>query len=95
MTEMPDFGELLSQHYTTLVLVIIFGIKLYIQRSSKTVDLRYFWVTEICCALLVPQDMIESVTAMDPRLWFLRVLFSIIGYTLRPVGLLCVLMFVL
>ena len=84
---------LISIHYITIFLVILFGIKLYAQRKTRDVDIRFYWLTLFCCALLVVQDALESVASLHPELRFWRILLSVLGYVLRPtaaIGLLLV-----
>lgn len=86
MSEPSFFDLLISRHFITILLIVVYSIKLSNQRQSKEVELRYFWMTIICCILLVVEDVAESITARDPSLIFWRILLSIIGYTLRPVA---------
>ena len=84
---------LISTHYITIFLVVLFGIKLYAQQRTRDVDIRFYWLTLFCCALLVVQDALEATASQDPELRFWRILLSVIGYVLRPtaaVGLLMV-----
>ena len=84
-------GLWINLHFTTVLLVILCGMKLRTQRKTWGVDLRYFWITLICCVLLTAEDILESYTAKNPDLRFWRTLLSVTGYTLRPtsaVGLL-------
>ena len=73
-------------HYTTVLLVILCGIKLHALKKTKDVELRFFWLTLVCCFLLFIQDILETYAALNPELRFWRILLSIIGYTLRPVA---------
>ena len=59
---------LISVHYITIFLVILLGIKLHAQGKTRDVELRYYWLTLICCALLVVEDVLESAAAEDPDL---------------------------
>lgn len=79
-------GILISRHFITVLLVLLCGIKLYAQKKTKDAELRFFWITLLCCFLLVMQDSLESYAAKKPELLFWRVLLSIIGYDLRPVA---------
>ena len=88
------FYELISSHYITLVLIAVFAIKLSAQKVKADEQLRYFWMTTICCFILVLQDAAESVAAMDPSLRFLRIFLSIVGYVLRPVAVIGLLLVV-
>ena len=85
--------HMVMNHFTTVLLVILCGIRLYSQKKTRDAELRYFWLTLLSCFLLVIQDSVETYAATDPDLRNLRVLFSVIGYVLRPaaaVGLLLV-----
>ena len=67
----PSF---INAHYTTIFLVLLFGIKLHAQRESRNIDMRYYWLTLFCCALLVVQDQLETVASLNkmsliPRRW--------------------------
>ena len=75
--------DLLGRHFITVFLIILFGIRLGSQRSSRDKELRYFWVTLISCLLLVFQDMLETACSRNPDLRFWRTLLSILGYVLR------------
>ena len=79
-------GSFISTHYITILLVLLCGIKLYAQKKTKDAELRFFWITLLCCFLLVIQDILESCTAADPALRFWRILLSAAGYILRPVA---------
>ena len=86
MDNMSALDLLLTRHFLTGLLILVCGIKLYSEKKAKDAELRYFWMTLICCALLVLQDVAESLAAQDPDLRFFRILFSVIGYVLRPVA---------
>ena len=75
--------DLLGRHFIAVFLIILFGIRLGSQRSSRDKELRYFWVTLISCLLLVFQDMLETACSQNPDLRFWRTLLSILGYVLR------------
>ena len=78
--------RMVINHYTTVLLVVLCGIKLYSQKKTRGVELRYIWLTLSCCALLVVQDILESHAAMDPSLYLLRVSMAALGYILRPIA---------
>ena len=86
MIESSLFNRMIAQHFTTLLLIVVYAIKLSDQKKAKDAELRYFWMTLICCLLLVLEDVCESLCAMNPALRLPRIVFSIIGYTLRPVA---------
>ena len=76
----------INTHFTTLLLVFLCGIRLHAQKKTKDVELHYFWMTLVCCSVLVAQHILESYTAQHPELRFWRILLSVIGYDLRPVA---------
>ncbi len=85
--------QLLYGNYITIVLIVAFSIKLINQRKARDAETRYFWITIISCALLILEDIAESIAASDSAYYYFRVSFSVIGYILRPmaaVGLLLV-----
>ena len=73
-------------HYTTVLLVVLCGIKLYSQKKTRDVELRFIWLTLLCCALLVAQDILESYAALEPSLRVLRISMAALGYILRPIA---------
>lgn len=74
------------EHFTTVFLIILCGIKLHALKRTRDVELRYLWLTWISTLLLCIQDILETVAASDPSLRFWRTLFSVAGYILRPVA---------
>ena len=87
--------HIVMDHFTTILLVILCGIKLHSLKKARDVELRYFWLTLISCFLLAVQDALESFAALDPDLLFWRILFSVAGYVLRPVAAVGLLLVVL
>ena len=81
-------------HFTTILLAILCGIKLSAQKKAKDVEMHFFWMTLICCFLLVIQDILESYCALHPELRFWRILLSILGYDLRAIAALGLLLVV-
>lgn len=73
--------------YITLFLIALYALKLRMYKQSKDVELRYFWLTLTCCFLLALQDTAEYAVSHDPSLLLLRILLSMIGYILRPVAI--------
>ena len=80
-----DFSWI-SIHFTTILLAILCGMKIRAQKKAKDVEMRFFWMTLICCVLLVIQDVLETYCARNPDLRFWRILLSVIGYDLRPIA---------
>ena len=85
---------MIHDHYTTLLLILLCGMKLYSQKRTRDAELRYFWMTLIACFLLVIQDILETISATSPDFRFWRTLLSVVGYTLRPVAALGLLLVV-
>ncbi len=77
-------SNLISVHYITIFLAVLFGIKLLAQKTARDVDLRFYWLTLVCCFLLVIEDVLETYCALDPERRFWRTLLSVAGYILRP-----------
>ena len=77
-------SSLVSVHFITVFLVILVALKLHAQQKVRDAELRFYWMTLICCFLLVLEDVLESYCANYPDLRFWRTLFSVAGYVLRP-----------
>ncbi len=78
--------EIFGRYFISIFLILLFSIRLSLQRSEKDKELRYFWMTVICCALLVAEDLLETLCAENPDLRFWRMTLSIAGYVLRSVA---------
>lgn len=87
--------DIFPLHLVTLFLIILFSIKLLSRKSFRGAETKYFWLTDITCFLLVLEDVLETMTAQDPALLFWRTLLSVLGYTLRSVAALSLLLVVL
>lgn len=77
--------DMLFRHIVTLFLILLFGFMLWNKKTFRKTNTKYFWLTIICCFLLVIQDTFETISSYNPSLRFLRILLSILGYTLRSV----------
>ena len=86
---------LMKKHFATILLMTIFAMKLRGQKELKDAERRYFWMTLTCCFLLVLQDVAESLASLNPALRLFRIFFSIVGYALRPVAAVGLLLVVL
>lgn len=86
--------ELLCRHFITLFLIVVFTMKLWRQRGSTDHSLRYHWMTVISTALLIVADSMELWALQDPSRRFWRILFSVIGYSMRPTAALSILLIV-
>ena len=87
-------GDLLSTHFISLALILLFSIWLVAQRATRDRELRYFWMTVICCFLLVVEDYLETAASLNPDLRFWRTLLSVAGYFLRSTATLGLVMVV-
>ena len=86
---------LLEKHFIALFLVLLFGIRLSSRQYRRESELRYFWMTLVCCFLLILEDIFESVASDYPDLRFWRTLLSVAGYALRSTAILSLLLVVL
>ena len=85
---MKEIGTVIGgEHYLAAMLILLLSCIL-ISRSalSERVKQDSFWITLAVCALLVLQNVLESVAQLDPARRNLRMITSIAGYALRPVA---------
>ena len=80
------FLKFFSRQLVTFFLIFLFSIKLWQRKSFKDMETKFFWVPVISCFLLMMEDILEAVAAQDPSMRFWRIFFSVIGYTLRSVA---------
>ena len=73
----------LFRHLVTLFLILLFSMKLGVQKSAQDAELKFFWLTVFSCLLLVVEDALETMSQTDPSLRFWRTLLSVLGYTFR------------
>ena len=74
---------LISRHFIALFMILLFSIRLLSEQSKENSELRYFWLTVICCFFLIVEDQLENFASKDPDLRFLRTFLSVAGYILR------------
>ena len=84
--------DMFFTHMVTLFLILLFSIKLLSKKSFRNTEIKYFWITVLSCLLLVFEDSLETFTASDPSLIYWRILLSVLGYTLRSVSALSLLL---
>ena len=82
--------ELLDKHFITLFLIIGFSLKLWSKRSSTDTSQHYYWLTVISTLVLIAADSLEIWSQGNPDWRFWRILFSVIGYTMRPTAALSI-----
>jgi len=78
--------DFFQRNFITFFLSIGFSMKLAMSRQSHDAKMSYMWLTVICVILLTFADFFEGVCAEDESLRFMRILLSVIGYVLRPVA---------
>lgn len=87
--------DMLYRHWVTIFTIFLFAIKLWPRKRFRNTETRYFWLTVFSTLTLVVEDIIEVICASDPSLRFGRIFVSVIGYTMRSVAALSLLLVVL
>ena len=80
----------LDKYFITIFLIVGFSVKLWSQRRTGDAQLRYFWLTLISVVLLIAADSLEDWASLDPDRRFWRLLFSVVGYAVRPTAALSI-----
>ncbi len=83
--------DLIHVNYATILIVVFLIIFLLSNASFERKTMRLFVISIAIGVVLVVVDSIESYTATWSEPSNLRILMSAIGYTLRPMSVLCVL----
>ena len=86
--------EFLDRNFIPLFLIIGFSLKLWRQRGSMDKSLRYHWMTVISTLILIAADSLEIWASLDSSRYFWRILFSVIGYIMRPTAALSILLII-
>ena len=71
-----------------------FSLKLWSQRRAGDAQLRYYWLTVLSTMVLIAADSLEYWASKDPGLRFWRILFSVIGYVMRPTAALSIVLII-
>jgi hypothetical protein len=87
--------DILYRHWVTIFTLLVFAIKLWPGKRFRNTETKYFWLTVLSTLILVIEDIIEVLCASDPSLRFVRIFVSVIGYTMRSVAGLSLLLVVL
>lgn len=89
------FHQLIHINYATL-LIVVFMITFLLSNTifNKRIT-RLFFVSILCVLFLVIADSIETWTEALPKPTTLRIVVSAIGYTLRPLGILFILLIII
>ena len=85
---------LFYRYFITFFLIVGFSMKLWHQRGSTDVSLRYHWITVISTFILIVADSLEIWAQQDPSRVFWRILFSVVGYIMRPTAALSIVLIV-
>ena len=85
---------MLYRHWVSVFSILIFSIKLWPRKNFRNTDTKYFWITVISCFFLVVEDFLETICSTDPSLRFQRTFLSVIGYTMRSLAALSLLLVV-
>lgn len=75
--------EILSRNLVALFVIALFSVKLWSGKQFRNTDTQFFWLTLVSCLFLILENVIETATATDPSLRFVRTMNSVIGYTMR------------
>jgi len=94
MGEKNMLTSFLDDHFLTIFLMAGFSMKLAMRKQTRDTQIRYLWLTVLCVGVLVVADSLEVFAAENPSLRFWRILFSVIGYIVRPVAALSVMLVV-
>ena len=84
------FAEFLDRYFITIFLILGFSMKLWSSRGVSGKTLRYYWLTLVSTVILIAADSLEIWTQMNPDMRFWRILFSVIGYVMRPAAALSI-----
>ena len=88
------FHHLIHINYAT-ILIILFMITFLLSNTTFTKQVsRLFINSVVCVLLLVIVDSVETWTESLETVTALRILMSAFGYTLRPIGILTILLIV-
>ncbi len=86
--------ELIYINYTTILISIFMIIFLLSNVSFERKTVRMFMISILTALVLVVVDSVETYTESLSYPTTLRILMSAIGYSLRPISILCVLLII-
>ena len=81
---------LLDRHFIAIFLIVGFAMKLWTQRRTGEGEQHYYWMTVISTVILIAVDTIVVWAQEDPERRLIRLVFSVITYTVRPVAALSI-----
>ena len=80
------FKNFLNMDFLTIFLILGFSMKLAMRKRARDTHIPYLWLTVFCTVGLVAAVNLEYWAQEDPDRIFWRTLFNVIGYVLRPVA---------
>ena len=87
-------AELLNRFFIPVFLAVGFSMKLWGSRGSTDRSVRYYWLTIFSIVILIAADALESWAQRDPDLVLFRTAFTVIGYVMRPVAALSIVLII-
>lgn len=87
--------DLIHINYATIVIVLFMVTFLLSNASFERRTIRLFFISIIIVLVLVVVDSVESYTETLTEPTKLRILMSAIGYSLRPLSILCILLIII
>ena len=85
-------AQFLNEQLVSIFLVVGFFLRLKLRSRITDRRMRHFYTAVFCCALLILSELLEEYAAQDPSRRFWRILFSALGYSLRPASALSMLL---
>ena len=85
-------AQFLNEQLVSIFLVVGFFLRLKLRSRITDRRMRHFYMAVFCCALLILSELLEEYAAQDPSRRFWRILFSALGYSLRPASALSMLL---
>ena len=77
------FLAMLSRHFVTLIVIILFTVNLLNRRSFKSSGANFFWIMIVSCFVLIIEDIAETFASLYPAMRFWRIFWTATGYTFR------------
>ena len=80
---------MLDKHFITIFLIIGFSMNIWRQRHAGE-EYRIYWMTIVSTIILIVADCFVVWAEGDRARWLCRMIFTIVGYVMRPVAALSV-----
>lgn len=88
------FMQYLTANLTILFLIVGFALKLFMRKGVGDTQMRYFYITLLSVFLLTISDFLDEYLSVYVGLVNWRIFFAALGYTLRPVACLSLVLMV-